>query len=284
MVKPALNSESLRQRLKIKHLSSQTLLFAHHPHVKRLIASGVLASSLLVGPAQSTITHASLPLPAMNDVALVSSFDLHEAIKHQLVAVLPTTVQPLNESQESDISKKLHDIYGLHASATLEGNKLNTSYGLIGLEQNLPRFPGDNRPNTTPGRGAWGYWTYSARDLTEKMVQQEKYYVAVQTLYLPDWNTRLAYLRDWYKYRKVALVNPKNGKIIVAVVADSGPAAFTGKHFGGSPEVMNYLQMKDGKQRGPVVLFFVDDPSDEVPLGPLEKNLEKGPLLLAGGH
>jgi hypothetical protein len=87
-------------------------------------------------------------------------------------------------------------------------------------------------------------------------------------------------LREWYKYRKVAVVNPKNGKMVIAVVADSGPAAFTGKHFGGSPEVMDYLQMHDGKQRGPVILFFVDDPQDEVPLGPVEKNLEK-PVLLA---
>jgi hypothetical protein len=114
------------------------------------------------------------------------------------------------------------------------------------------------------------------------MIQQEKYYVAVQTLYLPDWNTRLAYLRDWYKYRKVVLVNPKNGKVIVAVVADSGPGASTGKHFGGSPEVMEYLHMFDGKQRSGVVLFFVDDPDDKIPLGPLEQNLERGPALLTG--
>ena len=44
---------------------------------------------------------------------------------------------------------------------------------------------------------------------------------------------------------------------------------------------MDYLQMKDGKQRGPVVLFFVDDPDGKIPLGPLEYNLEKGPPLLA---
>lgn len=278
--KPALNSESLRSRLKIKHLSSQSLLLAHHPHVKRLLASGVLAGSLLIAPAQSTLTQASLP-PASNELAMVSSVDRHSAIKQLLAATLPKEVKPLTEEQEDSISKHLHDVYGIHASATLEGNHLNTSYGLIGLEQNLPRFPGDNRPNTTPGRGAWGYWTYSPNTLTQEMVAQEKYYVAVQTLYLPDWNTRLAYLRDWYKYRKVVLTNPKNGKAVVAVVADSGPAAFTGKHFGGSPEVMDYLQMHDGKQRGPVVLFFVDDPQNQVPLGPLEKNLETGPALIS---
>ncbi len=66
------------------------------------------------------------------------------------------------------------------------------------------------------------------------------------------------YLREWYKYRKVLVVNPDNGKTIVAVIADAGPAAFTGKHFGGSPEVMAYLGFNVGMQKGPVVLFFVD--------------------------
>jgi len=32
-----------------------------------------------------------------------------------------------------------------------------------------------------------------------------------------------------------------NGNAVVADIADSGPAAFTGKQFGGSPAVMNYL-------------------------------------------
>lgn len=104
----------------------------------------------------------------------------------------------------------------------------------------------------------------------------EKWYVAVQTLYLPDWQSRLNYLRDWYKYRKVLVVNPVNGKTVVADVADSGPAQFTGKHYGGSPEVMAYLGLNVHMQKGPVILFFVDDPNNEIPLGPVEYNVTTG--------
>ena len=67
---------------------------------------------------------------------------------------------------------------------------------------------------------------------------------------------------------------------MISAIADAGPAAWTGKHFGGSPEVMAYLGLNVGKQKGPVVLFFVDDPEDKVPLGPLENNLEANQLLL----
>lgn len=263
-----LDSEKLRSKLKLKHLTTRTTLLAHHPHVAKFLASSALAGTLLLAPGQSTPTMAALPSPSISEV---SPYDLHNRLVEKLQSLLPGSVQPLSSQQESEISQTLHDLYGLHATAELEGNHLNTSYGLIGAEQHLMRFPGDVVENMAPGRGAWGYI---------EDPEKEKYYVAVQTLYLPDWSTRLAYLRDWYKYRKVVVVNPKNGKVIVAVIADSGPAAYTGKHFGGSPEVMEYLNMKDGKQKGPVVLFFVDDPADQIPLGPLEHNLEK-PLLLS---
>jgi len=265
---PALDPEKLRSKLKLKHLTTRTTLLAHHPHVAKFLASSALAGTLLLAPGQSAPSFAALPAAAL---AQAGPIDLRQSLVEKLKSLLPESVQPLSPQQESEISNTLHDLYGLHATAELEGNRLNTSYGLIGAEQHLMRFPGDYVENMAPGRGAWGY----VEDF-----EKEKYYVAVQTLYLPDWTTRLAYLRDWYKYRKVVVVNPVNGKLIVAVVADSGPAAWTGKHFGGSPEVMAYLNLNVGKQKGPVVLFFVDDPADQIPLGPLEYNLEK-PFLLS---
>ncbi len=265
--KPQLNTESLRARLKLKELAARQQLETRHPHIKALLTGGMLAGSILIASPQVFRPQAALP-PASENIT-------QESLTGQLAQILPSQVEPLSDSIESQISELLHNQFGIHSSAVLEGNRLNHSYGLIGAEQNLARYPGDNVVNMAPGRGAWGYFAYSRAKLTPDLIEKERYYVAVQTLYLPDWSTRLAYLRDWYKYRKVVLVNPKNGKTIVAVIADSGPAAYTGKHFGGSPEVMEYLNMKDGKQKGPVILFFVDDPEDKVPLGPLEYNLER---------
>ena len=105
--------------------------------------------------------------------------------------------------------------------------------------------------------------------MTKEDYLREKYYVAVQTLYLPDWHKRWNYLKDWYKYRKVIVVNPENGAGVVAVVGDSGPASWTGKHFGGSPEVMNVLGGPKYRA-GRVLLFFVDDAENKVPLGPVD--------------
>jgi hypothetical protein len=304
--KPELNSQLLRSRLKLKNLQSENVLRSHHPqaigqleaagvkpgglraHAAKLLTAGAAASTFLVSA--PAMIPAMAALPDSSHERFVSPVDYRDQLQKSLSLALPQSVQPLSEDVENRLSRIFHDTLGVHAVARMEGNHLNTTYGFIGQEQHLPRYPGDSifrhdalqEYGMTPGRGAWGYFSPSDAELTKRDIQMEKYYVAVQTLYLPDWETRLSYLRDWYRFRKVLVVNPKNGRSVVAVIADSGPASWTGKHFGGSPEVMDYLRMKDGRQKGPVVLFFVDDADNTVPLGPLEYNLERGePLLLS---
>ena len=102
----------------------------------------------------------------------------------------------------------------------------------------------------------------------------EKYYVAVQTLYLPGWNKEQPALKEWYKYRKVLVINPNSGRSVVAVIADAGPADWTGKQFGGSPEVMEHLEYVSGKRKGPVILMFIDDPQNKIKLGPVERKYD----------
>jgi len=118
-----------------------------------------------------------------------------------------------------------------------------------------------------PGLGAWGYFANSESEITQTDKLREKYYIAVPTFIAPGFNTHVSEYRDFFKYKKMILVNPQNGKAIIADVGDAGPATWTGKHLGGSPEVMKYLERVD---RTPVLYFFVDDPEDKVPLGPIK--------------
>lgn len=250
----------LIKKLESKQLEAQKLFARHHPHAVRFLTSSVLTGSLLL----SSPALLSSPTP----IAFSSS---------TLTSLLPKTVGPLIPEVEEKILEILKNVLGIKLVAELDGNRLNQSYGFIGAEQHLPRFPEDSvdqhdeyqKSGITPGRGAWGYFANSKTELIPDLIQKEKYYVAVQTLYLPDWNTRQPGLKDWYKYRKVIVVNPINAKSVIAVVADSGPANWTGKHFGGSPEVMAYLGLNVGMQKGAVLLFFVDDPENNVSLGPL---------------
>ena len=66
------------------------------------------------------------------------------------------------------------------------------------------------------------------------------------------------------------MVNPDNGAAVVAVIGDAGPAKWTGKQFGGSPEVMHDLGFYPKKTKGKTIVLFLDDPDNEVPLGPVK--------------
>lgn len=284
--KKILDSEGLRNRLKLKSIQSERKLLESHSaagkvfgqlnlrpgkirdHATRLLTSGALAGSLLIS------SHTATPSAAVvkNPPAVVITKQTQQDLVNMLGSVLPKEIQPLTDDQEKKVSEILRKVYGINAVASLEGNKLNDDYGRMGAEQHLPRWPGDTAEahgdyidkGIAPGLGGWGYVPSDV----------EKYYVAVQTLYLPNWNTDTARLAKWYKYRKVAVVNPANGKVVIGAVADAGPSIWTGKKFGGSPEVMANLEINYGMQNHPVVLFFLDDPDNKVPLGPLEYNVD----------
>lgn len=293
-----LDSETLRQRLKLRSFTSEQALYKKHPtaneffkkiglrpskireHATRLLSSGALAGTLLLTATSATPAQVAGQLADLSSKVTVSA-DVQKAIAQKLKEILPPEGQwQLNTDQEEKITDLIWQNYGVHAKAELDGNRLNNDFGRMGAEQHLPRFPGDTaaqhgelvEKGITPGLGGWGY--VSDFDV-------EKYYVAVQTLYLPDWNSRLRYYVDWYRFRRMVAVNPANGKAMVVAIADAGPAQWTGKHFGGSPEVMNYLGIDYGRQNHPVILYFLDDPNHEVPLGPLEYNWDRNKKVLA---
>ena len=296
----------LRNRLKIKHLEAKKAFAEKYPHVEKFLAkkgveigklrehsakiigAGALTGSLLLA---SPASEKALPSPEALDKGKLKAEGREADLPQKLLVdtlneFLPQKTRPLTRLEEKFLEQAFESVMGVKARAGLEGEHLNTTYGLIGAEQHLKRFPGDSVANhkpflkegIAPGLGAWGYFAPSKDKMTRELEETERWYAVVQTLYLPDWNSRQPYLRDWYKYRKVLIVNTQNGNAVIAAIADSGPAAWTGKHFGGSPEVMEYLGGPRYK-KGPVVLFFVDDPENRVPLGPVDYNKINLPSL-----
>ena len=294
--------ELLRRKLKLKHIHSKAKLLERHPHVDKILkekgldfgrvrehsakvlGAGALAGTILLSPPDTTKI---IPPPQLAIERTKESKNVEATVTSQKVLIdslkelLPAKVRPLNRDEEKHLEQLFESIVAVKSKATLEGEHLNTTYGLIGAEQHLRRYPGDSLNNhgtgtalkegIAPGLGAWGYFAPSKASLTPDLEETEKWYAVVQTLYLPEWGTRQPYLRDWYKYRKVLIVNTENGNAVVAAIGDSGPAAWTGKHFGGSPEVMDYLGGPRYK-KGPVIIFFVDDPENKVQLGPVDYN------------
>jgi hypothetical protein len=205
----------------------------------------------------------------------------HNEIIAKMVGMVNRPPGHLAKDEELYLEQQLSDVLGFEVTAELDGHRLNHSLGIMGGEQHLKRFAGDDlsqhdaylEAGMAPGRGSFGWFTENGQ-LTEKAIQQEKYYFAVQTLYLPDWNNNYKDLKPWYKYRKMIMINPAESVAVVGVVGDAGPAQWVKKQFGGSPEVIREGKVWSPKSKGKVILWFVDDPEDKIPLGPIDLSWE----------
>jgi len=280
--------ERLSKKWTARHKELQKNLFTKHKNAfewflynsKQFTVSSLAGIFLLTAPIIPAIPMAFSSASAK----VISPIDKKIFLVFDLKNVLPSQVQPLTPEQEKNVSEVLIRFYGISVAPELDGMRLNTTYGIIGQEQHLARFAGDNmythfdNPEDAQkywdygmasGLGGFGYFATSQNSITKEQSDREKYYIAVQTFLAPgvEQNSK-AYL-DFLKFRKMLVVNPQNGKAVVADIGDAGPAPSTGKQLGGSPEVMNYLERYDGSQRGPVLYFFIDDPSDKIPLGPV---------------
>jgi hypothetical protein len=279
----------LADKWTVQHREIQKNLWGQHGDVLKKfidrtkhVAVGAVGSLIMLAtpittilPAVSPPTHVEAEQPNVSDNAFLVS---------DLYPYIPKEVRALTPQEEKVIGHLLTKHFGFPIVAELEGKRLNRSYGYIGKEQHLARYPGDSmnthfatpdeaklygREGMAPGLGAWRYFASSKEDMTQKEVDMEKYYIAVQTFLAPDYHTRTAEYRDFFKFRKMLVVNPHTGRAMVVVIGDAGPAQWTGKSLGGSPEVMHYLERVDGRAKGPVLYYFIDDPDDKIPLGPV---------------
>ncbi len=253
---------------------------------KEKIASGAIGALMISNTLPSAI--AAIP-NAASQLIKPKQVEIQQnktpAFVLLLKSNLPDKMRPLTPEEENNIGQVLSDEFKMNVSATLDGKRLNRSYGYIGAEQHLARFPGDTMAGhinsgklenklfyssgMAPGLGAWRYFANSQGTFSKLDAEREKWYIAVPTFNAPGYLENTGEYSKWFKFRKMLVVNPQTGQAVVCDIGDAGPAEWTGKHLGGSPEVMAYLGLQHGPRKGAVLYFFINDPNDTIPLGPI---------------
>ncbi|TSC86322.1 MAG: Uncharacterized protein G01um10147_934 [Microgenomates group bacterium Gr01-1014_7] len=278
--KPAF--EYLRNKWGIRHKASQNRFWDKHGEVFKQVAVGSLGGLMLLTPAKQPTVQNHL-FTSREDALL--GYDKNVLLAHELSDKVPEEIRPLEKEEEKEITDILSLNFGFKVIPEVDSIRLNRNYGLIGGEQHLYRYPGDNlyahaetstdwakygSAGIAPGLGAWGYFVPSKEEFSEIDKKRERYYLAIQTFLVPGYAENVTKYRDFFKFRKMLVVNPKTGQSVVAVIGDAGPAEWTGKHLGGSPEVMDGLGLGKGPRQGAVLYFFIDDPENKIPLGPVK--------------
>ncbi|MCR4324453.1 MAG: hypothetical protein NUV69_02075 [Candidatus Curtissbacteria bacterium] len=278
--------DEARKNLHEKHKEALDYVIDKFPAKDKLASSavGLLMLSSVV-PASTAL----LPVTDAENTHVVAAQGYNKSkLLGELSLTVPEEMRALTPEEEAKIGEVLSRNFNAKVSADINGLRLNRSYGYIGAEQHLMRYPGDTMAThltpseasnhmiyssgMAPGRGAWGYFAKSKAEMNQTVVERERWYIATQTFLAPNYKGRLSEYRDFFKYRKMLLVNTKTGQTVVCDIGDAGPAEWTGKHLGGSPEVMYHLGYGGGSRKGSVLYFFIDDPEDRIPLGPVEES------------
>jgi hypothetical protein len=280
----------------LKWLKSQGLDPAKlKTQIAKYITTGTVTIAIM-GATAMPIAAASVPVIKTENSESATSLAKKNDLFLKIKQILDRWGQSPNPTDENLLAQTIGEITNLPLTNVLEGHNLHRVVGMIGLEQHLLRYPGDTISAQLPGEedqkyqkagmaphvGAWGYFAPSKNELTEDLAEKEKYYVVIQTFLIPGWNSNWSGMKDWYKHRKVLVFNPENGKGVVGVIADAGPARWTGKHFGGSPEVMDSIGFYGSSERNEVVILFLDDPDNKIPLGPIDS--QSYYLIARGGE
>lgn len=249
----------------------------HHGQTSSIsISQNAEGNSIQLTDNADTIRH--------KDQLTVAAMQQKEAEQQQQIMAQLLTASQQGTVDATALSQQVSQLTSVPAVAVLDGYQLNTYIGRIGAEQHLRLYPGQDlgdhfaspqerlafqSSGFAPGNGAWGAFAPSKAQVTPEIIEREKYYVAIQTFASPNWAGNVNQAYNWFKYRKVIVYHPITQKAVVAVVGDAGPALSTGKNYGGSPEVMSALSTYDGYGSPPVMMFFVDDPDNTIPLGPV---------------
>ncbi|MDP3941383.1 MAG: hypothetical protein Q8Q49_03685 [bacterium] len=286
--------EHLKNKWQDRHKELQREILEKHGEAFHWLSHHLRNFSVgTVGALLLTINHPAVVVSSTAPASLEKPLspdpiDKGVFLVYDLSNIVPRDVRVLAPEEEDRITQVLSNRFGIPIRAELEGKRLNRSYGYIGAEQHLARYPGDTMgthfdppaggpddaskyysSGMAPGLGAWRYFASSRSEMTQKDADREKYYIAVQTFLAPGFHNNVREYSEFFKFRKMLVVNPQNGKAMVCVIGDAGPAEWTGKSLGGSPEVMSYLKRVDGTSKGAVLYFFIDDPNDTIPLGPI---------------
>ena len=195
-----------------RHKQLQEELWASHGDVihdfvngtKSFAISSISGLMLLSSPAAAGLLPPSTSLAVQDQKFPVESdkigIDKSVFLVSDLSSIVPGQVRPLTLEEENSIGQILTRDFGLKVSAELSGIRLNRSYGYIGAEQHLMRYPGDNiythfdnssdtqefgETGMAPGLGGWGYFASSVSSMTKEESDREKWYIAVQSFLAP---------------------------------------------------------------------------------------------------
>jgi hypothetical protein len=219
----------------------------------------------------------ALPSSQLQEMYVELTREEHAAVLEKMVDMSQQPAGHLPKQEEMYLEQQLSDLFGFEVAAEVDGTRLPQTIGVMEALPHLRRHPTDTLASHARSkasgiravRGAFGWFTELGQ-LTEFGVLQEQYYFAVQADFLANWQSSPTLLKNWLKFRKMVMINAAEQRAVIGCIGDIGPSDWNHYQFGGSPETILDGKVWSPISRGHVLMFFVNDPLNQVQLGPLD--------------
>ncbi len=218
--------------------------------------------------------------PFERGLAREISVEEYQAVMEKLVALCQLPPGKIDIETALYIEQQVGDLLGFQVATKLQNNELLYTHGTIKALPHLKRSPTDTTEEHTYSRAPFlekrGYYGWSAQNTASmgSTDESEKYYIALPLHLLPNWYPDAALIKKWYAWRKMIVINPQEHVAVVCQVADTFDASTAKYQFGGSPELIIEGRCWSPASLGKVLIFFVVDDTNTIPLGPISLNMK----------
>lgn len=288
---PARSSASLKLKIIKQYLEdSQETLQQSHPVIQQWLETTGLTVDDLRKTSENAPEYQSSPnvvetsvsqqlnQDSQQDVELLHTITLeeHQAIIYKLREVAKLNPGDLEQDDLLYLEQQLSDIFGFEVTSKLDDHKLPFTLGTMAAAPHQRRYPKDklgehNRypeAGMTQTRSSFG-WMLEAGQLSATATKQEQYGLSLPLAYLPEWQQDYSQLKDWYRYRKMLVINPFELKAIIASVINIDLVSTLKYQFAGTPELIRAGFIWSPKASGRVLVFFINDEPDNIKVGPI---------------
>jgi len=166
-------------------------------------------------------------------------------------------------------------LLGFEVTSELQNQQLAYYLGKIASLPYLKRSPTDSiTPKTIPHEAGIqskrSFFGWSDPFISSKAQNSEGYHVSLPLLHLPSWSTQFQTLSQWYKNRKMLVINPTNAIFVIATVNDLYYHPSNTFQFGGSPLLIRQGGFWSPQNLGRALVLFVTENKAELQPGVIQ--------------
>ncbi|MBP9819787.1 hypothetical protein KBC79_03535 [Candidatus Woesebacteria bacterium] len=275
------SAQDIQQAISEKIESAAKQLLEHFPEAQTWHDKYESTHTLSPHQVSSTSVRAQVELKLKQERTVSEyleqiSIDEYQSVILKLESMLNEPISSLNDQARLYLEQQLSDLLGFTVSTELDGQVLPTIVGVVEARPHTKRFPTDTlslherhkEAGLAQYRSAFG-WFSPQPPLSEQAEHYERYSLGLPLYALPEWGTRAEQVKTWFRNRKVICINPKAKRFVVAAVSDISTPSIK-YQFSASPELSRDIACWQPGQQGKIIVLFVDDESDTIPLGTVQ--------------